>query len=83
MVQKSGVHQLIWRIYTVIYKGFNRSQVVGNGISEPSTVLYYLELLYPLPGGSVSKHPNNGWWLYDTLVKLARDLTRFPISLKR
>ena len=41
MVRKSGDHQLRLVVYPIIYRVFSTSQVVGNGISEPSTVVQY------------------------------------------
>ena len=38
MVQKSGVYQLRLVVYFIIYRVLAPSQVVVNGISEPSTV---------------------------------------------
>ena len=40
MVQKSGDHQLRLVVDPIIYDGFHTCQVVGNGISEPATVLH-------------------------------------------
>ena len=41
MVQKSGDHQLRLVVYPIIYRVLAPSQVVGLGISEPSTVSQY------------------------------------------
>ena len=40
MLQKSGVHQLILENIRVLNRVSAPSQVVGNGISEPSTVVH-------------------------------------------
>jgi len=69
MVQKSGDHQLRLVVYPIIYKVVAPSQVVGLGMSEPSTAAIEYHIFEPFPPGLTPKFPlpalNKRWKFLD------------------